>query len=228
MPKDATTAPTSPPIPAQVLSRMATGPDEAWTPGDFADLGPRHAVDKALQRLEAAGRVSRIDRGIYMRPRISDLTGRPAPADYRAIIRAIVRRDKIRALVDGMTAANDLGLTTAVPAHIDVLVDARLRPIRLGNQQIRFRQAASSRLFWADRPAMRIVQALYWVHDLLDAEGQGVHVRDRLRQLLDDPTHGSALRDDLRDGWSTLPIWMQELLRDLVMPRIMAADWRSI
>jgi len=30
-----------------------------------------------------------------------------------------------------MTAANDLGLTTAVPARIEVLIDARLRPIRL-------------------------------------------------------------------------------------------------
>jgi hypothetical protein len=42
---------------------------------------------------------------------------------------------KARAVVDGMNAANDLGLTTAVPARIDVLVDARLKPITLGNQK---------------------------------------------------------------------------------------------
>ena len=50
----------------------------------------------------------------------------PVP-DYRAVIRAVARRDKARTVVDGMTAANDLGLTTAVPARIEVLVDARRR-----------------------------------------------------------------------------------------------------
>ena len=34
-----------------------------------------------------------------------------------------------------MTAANDLGLTTAVPARIEVLVDARLKPIKLGTRK---------------------------------------------------------------------------------------------
>jgi hypothetical protein len=37
-------------------------------------------------------------------------------ADYRHIISALARRDQVRTLVDGLTAANDLGLTTAVPA----------------------------------------------------------------------------------------------------------------
>ena len=41
--------------------------------------------------------------------------------------------------VDGMTAANDLGLTDAVPARITVFTDARLRPITLGKLTIEFR-----------------------------------------------------------------------------------------
>jgi hypothetical protein len=44
---------------------------------------------------------------------------------------------------DWLTAANDLGLTTAVPAHVTVLADARLGTIRLGNQEIRFKHAAA-------------------------------------------------------------------------------------
>ena len=60
-----------------------------------------------------------------------------------------------------MTAANDLGFTTAVPARIEVLVDARLKPIKLGKQEIQFKPAAPSRLYWAGRPAMRVVQALH-------------------------------------------------------------------
>jgi hypothetical protein len=144
------------------------------------------------------------------------LTGGPAVPDYRAVIDAVARRDQVRVLIDGMTAANDLGLTTAVPARVEVLVDARLKPIRLGAQEIRFKAAAPSRLYWAGRPAMRIVQALHWLQDTLGDPGQRTRVIDRLRQILDDPDHGDAMREDLRAGMSALPIWMQEFVRDLL------------
>jgi hypothetical protein len=41
-----------------VLARIESKPEEAWTPGDFADLGARAAVYKTLQRLPAASRAS--------------------------------------------------------------------------------------------------------------------------------------------------------------------------
>ncbi|MCK5747303.1 MAG: type IV toxin-antitoxin system AbiEi family antitoxin domain-containing protein, partial [Oricola sp.] len=107
---------------SKLLARVASQPDEVWTPADFADLGGRAAIDKTLQRLAAAGELRRIDRGLYDRPRKNSLTGQPTVPDYRAVIRAVTRRDQARVVVDGMTAANDLGLTTAVPARIEVLV----------------------------------------------------------------------------------------------------------
>src|SRR5260221_8247268 len=124
---------------SQLQSRIATRPDSVWTPVDFLDLGPRAAVDKALQRLAHSGHVSRIDRGLYYRPRKSALTGKPTHPDQKVVIDAITRRDQTRIVVDGLTAANDLGFTTAVPARVVVLTDARLKPIRLGNQQIKFK-----------------------------------------------------------------------------------------
>jgi len=203
---------------ARLLDRIASDPEAVWTPSDFADLGSRAAVDKTLQRLVPSGEIRRIDRGLYDRPRRNGLTGRATVPDYRAVIRAVTRRDQARVVVDGMTAANDLGLTTAVPARIEVLVDARLKPIKLGNQEIHFKQAAPSRLYWAGRPAMRVVQALHWMQDMLVNDDERVRVRDTLRRLFADPSHGQAIRDDLRAGLSTLPIWMQEFLRDLLGP----------
>lgn len=203
---------------ARILDRVGTKPGAVWTPGDFADLGSRAGVDKTLQRLEAAGELRRIDRGLYDRPTINSLTGRSTVPDYRAVIRAVAHRDNARFVVDGMTAANDLGLTTAVPARIEVLVDARLKPIKLGNQEIHFKSAAPSRLYWAGRPAMRVVQALHWMQDVLTNEEERARVVASLRRLLADREHGRAIREDLRDGLSALPIWMQEFLRDLVVP----------
>lgn len=187
---------------------------QVWTPVDFLDLGSRDAVDKVLQRLVHAGRLRRIDRGLYDAPRINNLTKRPAVADYRQIIDALARRDQVRMLVDGLTAANDLGLTTAVPAHVVIHTDARRRSIHLDSLVIEFKQTAPSKLYWAGRPAMRIVQALRWLKDTLPTDRN--RILARLSTILTDRRHGKALRDDLRAGLATLPAWMQAIVRELL------------
>jgi hypothetical protein len=200
----------------QILNRIAGESPTVWTPADFADLASRAAVDKMLQRLAVSGELRRIDRGLYDRPGVNQLIGKPTVPDYRAVIQAVARRDNARFVVDGMTAANDLGLTTAVPAKIEVLIDARLKPIKLGRQEIRFKHAAVSRLTWAGRPGMRVVQALHWLKDLLPREEERDPITKTLRRLLADPIHGQPVREDLRKGLSAMPIWMQEFLRPLL------------
>lgn len=67
-------------------------------------------------------------RGLYDKPAISQLTGKMVFRPRASFIDAIARRDKLRVCVDGMTAANDLGLTTAVPARSTIYasgLDAR-------------------------------------------------------------------------------------------------------
>ena len=55
-------------------------------------------------------------------------------------------------IVDGMTAANNLGFTTAVPARVVIHSDARRRTIRLDNLTIAFKQTAPSKLVLVRRP----------------------------------------------------------------------------
>lgn len=210
----------TPDLKTQILQRIAKAkPCAVWTPADFLDLGTRDAVDKVLQRLVKAGDLRRVDRGLYDRPGTNSLTRQQTAPDPRAVIDAIARRDQIRVLVDGMTAANDLGLTNAVPSRIVIHTDARLRSIHLGNMIITFKPTAASKLYWAGRPAMRIVQALHWLRDTLgDPDGL-----DDLRQRLDDLLHSgpnaARIRDDLRDGLSTLPAWMQDFLKPMLITR---------
>lgn len=191
----------------------AAGPGHVWVPADFAQLATRDVIDKTLQRMVLSGTLRRIDRGLYDRPTINSLTKRQTTPDYRAVVDAIARRDQLRLLVDGMTAANDLGLTDAVPARVTIYTDARRRSIQLDNLTIEFRQAAPSRLYWANRPAMRVVQALHWLKDTLSTDAD--RVRIRISKILLDPDHGDAIRDDLLKGFGTLPAWMQDYLRTL-------------
>ncbi len=191
----------------------AAGPGLVWVPADFAQLGNRDAINKTLQRMVQAGDLRRIDRGLYDRPTINRLTKRSTAPDYRAVVDAIARRDRLRLLVDGMTAANDLGLTDAVPARVTIHTDARRRAIQFDKLTIDFKHTAPSRLYWAGRPAMRVVQALYWLKDTLASDRD--RILGRLTQVLADPVHGTAIRQDLIDGFSALPAWMQSLVREV-------------
>lgn len=191
----------------------AADPGKVWVPADFAQFGNRDSIDKTLQRLVQAGELRRIDRGLYDSPVLNSLTKRPTTPDYRAVVEAIARRDQLRLLVDGMTAANDIGLTDAVPARVTLHTDARRRSVQLDKLIIEFKQTAPSRLYWAGRPAMRVVQALHWLKDTLVSDHD--RILGRLGKVLADPIHGAAIRRDLLDGLSVLPAWMQGLVREL-------------
>ena len=191
----------------------AADPGQVWVPSDFAQWGGRDAIDKTLQRMVQAGALRRIDRGLYDSPKANRLTKRPTTPDYRSVLDAIARRDQLRLLVDGMTAANDLGLTDAVPARVTIHTDSRRRAVQMDQLTIEFKQTAPSRLYWAGRPAMRVVQALYWMKDTLASERS--LVLSKLTKVLADPVHGATIRRDLLEGFNVLPAWMQGLIREL-------------
>lgn len=204
----------APSLPEQMSSLIdAAAPSRVWVPADFSALGSRDAIDKALQRLASTGQLRRIDRGLYDRPQTNRLTGKPTVPDYREVLDAMARRDQLRMLVDGITAANDLGLTHAVPSKVTIHTDARRRSIQLGNLIIEFKQTAPSRLYWAGRPAMRLVQALHWLKDTLPSDRQSI--QGKVAALLEHPGGGQMLRDDLQQGFHLLPTWMQEFLRSI-------------
>ena len=189
-----------------------------WTPEDFLDYADRHAVDKALQRLVMIGELRRISRGLYDRPRKNLLTGKFSAADYRKVIEAIERKSHVRILIDGITAANDLGLTNAVPAHIIIRTDGRVRPIQLDNLVIEFKLTAASKFYWAGRPAMRIVQALHWIHEGIKSDEQMTQeVKNKLLGWLKKSIQRKEICEDLRTGLHTMPLWMRRWIEEFLI-----------
>jgi hypothetical protein len=197
-----------------IVDRIQRAPGRVWTPADFADIAPRTTIDKNLQRLTNEGQLRRIDRGLYDRPAHNQLTGKLTVPDPRAVIDAVARRDQLRVIVDGMTAANDLGLTDAVPAKVIAHTERRLKPVELGNLKIEFKPTTTTRLFWAGRPAMRLVQALHWLRDILARPGEREAIAAKVRRILEG--ENGALVEDLHNGWAALPTWMQDFLRPLL------------
>ncbi|MFT0893018.1 hypothetical protein [Pseudochelatococcus sp. G4_1912] len=81
----------------------------------------------------------------------NSLTQKSNPPDPRQVIEAIGRWDHICILVDGMSIANDLGLTNAVPAKVVVHTEVWVKSASPGQPGITFRPTFASKLYWAGR-----------------------------------------------------------------------------
>src|SRR6266851_7144053 len=125
----------------KVLKRAkAAGPGSALTPRVFDDLGNRAAVDQALSRLTKAGKIRRISRGVYDVPQNHPTLG-PLSPDPDSVARAIADQAGYRLQPTPARAANELGLSSQVPAQVVYLIDGSSRKIKVGNQTIHFRHA---------------------------------------------------------------------------------------
>ena len=210
----------------RIHDRIAkTAPSGVWSRADFLDIGTPNAIEKALQRLTRRGEIRRPYRGLYDKPGKSTLTGKMVFPPRSSFIDAIARRDKLRVLVDGMTAANDLGLTTAVPARSTIYADTYPRTIEIeanaGDPNaakpviytLDFKRIAAKTAYWAGRPAMRIVQALNWFRD--DQSTLEPAVSGIVRHL-SKSSHQQAILQDLQENIHALPAWMYAVVKDIV------------
>ena len=201
----------------KIMRRVSAHDRGRWvcTPKDFLDLGSREAVDQALSRLVKAGRLRRVGHGLYDKPRISSVLNRPAPAELDAAIAALARRDGVRIMPDGLVAANQLGLTNAVPAQVSYVTDGHSRTLEIDGRTVRFRHASPRVMQWAGRPAAPVVQALRWLGPRAAADGRVVAT---LRSHLPDEVKLDLLRHG-RD----LPGWALPLARSIASDAAVAA-----
>lgn len=186
------------------------------TPKDFLDLGSRAAVDQALSRLCKRGVLRRISRGLYDLPRISGILNRPAPANIDAAVDALARRSNTIVVPDGIFAANQLGLTNAVPAKASYITNGATKTIKIGSRTIHLRHVSQRLIDWTDRRAACVVQALDWL-------GSGVadnpDTIDILRKRVPDD-----LKHDLIDGEALLPSsWMTSIVHKIAPDLSIAA-----
>ena len=202
----------------RIMEKMSAHGRGQWvcTPKDFLDLGSRQAVDQALSRLVKAGRLRQVGLRFYDLPRTSGVLKRPAPVDLDAAVAAIARRDGIRIMPDGATAAYGLGLTNAVPAEVSyTTTDRTPRTVIIDGRTIRFRPAEPHVMRWADRPAAPVAQALRWLGPDAAADARVVSV---LKHRLP-----AAVKRDLYIHGRDLPGWTLPLVHDIATDRVVAA-----
>ena len=197
-------------IDLSVRSRIfGNGRGLVFTPKHFQDLGSESAIDSALRRLKASGKIRQLARGLYDYPVQDPVLGTIAPtAD--AIARSLVVRDAIRLQPSGAYAANMLGLSEQVPSRVVFLTDGPARKVKIGKREIILQHTTPRNMATAGRKSGTIIQALrYLGQDQVDAQVLAI----LRRQIADDD--GIAIRKDLRHA----PAWIADLLRPLTEPK---------
>ena len=176
------------------------GKGRGWvfTPSHFLDLGSRSAVDKSLQRLEGAGTIRRVARGLYDYPKQHKTLGLLSPQPD-TIARAVSLSDTTRLQPTGAYAVNLLGLSQQVPAKIVYLTDGAKKTVIVGKQAIQLKSTTPKNMKTAGRVSGLVIQAFRY----LKKDGVDSAVVDQLRRTLSDADKAQLWKDRIY-----APAWM--------------------
>lgn len=172
---------------------------------DFADAGERKTINKAFERIALSGKIIRLARGIYCKPKVDTEFGfgviYPSVDD---VAQAIAQRDKCRIVPTGDTALNKLGLSTQVPMNAVYLTDGTPRRIKIYNGRgILFKHVVPKRLDFKSELIMLITFALQTL-------GQGNLSEEqfsRIKQLL-----SNEPKERISEDLKLIPGWIRSII----------------
>lgn len=175
---------------------------ELFTPAAFLEFGARASIDQTLSRLAKAGRIVRVARGVYVRPKESRYIGKVMPEPFK-IAEAIAKATGATVQVHGAEAAHRLELSTQVPTQSVFYTSGPSRCFRVGNLEIRLRHTSPRKLALAGQPAGLALTALWY----LGKRGLTESVIESIRKRLL-PSEFEALKS----AAPSMPAWMADAL----------------
>lgn len=188
----------------QILTQIEALPKgELLLPSDFRALGSSEAVRLALFRLEKAGVITRVAKGIYVRPKDSRLIGQLLPT-AEEVATAIARRDRIRTVPTGSFALNALGLSAQVPMNIVVLTDGAPREIKVGKRIIKFKKTTPKNLLAKGKISRLVIQALKEIGSGKVTEEEEGRIVELLKK---------ENKKDLKHDIGLAAVWIQEIMK---------------
>jgi primase-polymerase (primpol)-like protein len=134
-----------------------------FTNANFAEVGSRTSVAKALSRMVQSGVLERVTRGVYMRPKLSEHTGRKVRANPITVMEAVARTRGETIQIHGAEAARRLGISTQMQVLPTYYTSGSTREIKIGNAVVRLRHASWQRLQQAGSQAGIALTALLYL-----------------------------------------------------------------
>ncbi|WOI75553.1 DUF6088 family protein [Pseudomonas aeruginosa] len=129
----------------------------------LAELGSSSAISKAVAQLVLRGELVRVYRGIYMRPKTSQYTGRvrrPGPWDLLSLI---ARQSRWRLQIHGADAVRRFGLSTQIPVIPIYYTSGPSRSLFIEKAEIRLVHAAPMVMQCAGTKVGMTISALFYL-----------------------------------------------------------------
>lgn len=179
-----------------------SGPNKIYMVSDFAHLNNDGLVTRALSRLEKEEVLIRLSQGIYLYP-LKNRFGvlRPSIED---IAYAIAEKDKAHIIPSGLTALNQLGLSTQVAMNAVYLTDASAREVHIGNRKIIFKRSAPRNFAYKTDLFPLIVAAMKEIGQKEITDNQVAIIKQTIERY-DNP-------EDIRYDYNIAPQWIKQRL----------------
>lgn len=172
---------------------------------DFADMAQPRTINKALERVMVSGKIIRLARGIYCKPKVDTEFGfgivYPSVDD---VAQAIAKRDNCRIVPAGDAALNRLGLSTQVPMNAVYFTDGTSRRIKIYNGRgVLFKRVVPKKLKFRSELVMLITFALQRL-------GQGNVSGEQLSRI--NKLLPSESRELVDEDMKLVPGWIRSII----------------
>ena len=145
----------------QIKNRINQLPyGNAFVVSDFTDITDYENAKKCLLRLEKESVIRRVFRGIYDKPRYSDLIKEVSAPNFYEVVKAIARNYSWDIAPSGIAALNILGLSTQVPYTFEYYSTGKYKTYSYGKIRISFRHRSSKELSNLSYKSSLVVQAI--------------------------------------------------------------------
>lgn len=145
----------------QIRERILSAEDGTiFATSDFADIADSATVRQNLNRLVASRILRRVFRGIFEKPKYSNLLKEYVATDPNAVANALARNYHWTIAPCGNTALNFLGLSTQVTATWSYISDGPYRIYEWDSTRIEFKHRANREITGLSYITVLVVQAL--------------------------------------------------------------------
>lgn len=172
---------------------------QPFSSAQLLSFGTRAAVDQCLSRLVKSGVVTRVSRGVYIKPKLNRFVGAVSPEAAEVAKAKLPQNENIQ--IHGAEAARQMHLSTQVQTQPVFYTQGSNREFRVGGLRVKLKHVSPRKLALGTRPAGVAFSALWYV----GKQNVNASVIEKVKQRLS-PEEFRVLSESK----SAMPAWMAD------------------
>lgn len=188
----------------QILKAISALPQgEPFISSRFLTYGSRANVDQSLSRLVKRRKITRIARGIYVKPKYNRFVGAVLPEPLK-IVQILSQETNSIVQVNGAEAARQLGLSTQMSTHPVFLTSGQSRRFHIGELEIILKHVTPRKLACAGTRAGLAITALWY----LGKHSVKLKTIETIKKQLTKKEYES-----FKNSLGNMPEWLNDIIR---------------